>query len=125
YMLNPLLINPAYAGLTNNLNAMAGYRTQWTGYEGHPQTFYASAHTSLVDNKVGTGILLINDRLGNVATTEANASFAYKLNFSNSTFSFGMRAGMLSYQANYSNLNLYDPNDIAFTGGNRGTRANL
>jgi len=125
YMLNPLLINPAYAGLTNNFNAMAGYRTQWTGYEGNPQTFYTSAHTSLVDNKVGTGVLLINDRLGNVSTTEANVSFAYKLNFSNSTFSFGMRTGLLSYKANYSNLNLYDPNDIAFTGSNRGTRANL
>jgi type IX secretion system PorP/SprF family membrane protein len=125
YMLNPFLLNPAYSGLTNNFNAMAGYRTQWTGYEGHPQTFFASAHTSLVDNKVGTGILFINDRLGSMATTEANINFAYKLNFSKSTFSFGMRTGILSYESDYSNLNLYDPNDVAFTGNTRGTSANL
>jgi len=44
YMLNPLVINPAYAGLNNNLNIMAGYRTQWTGFDGHPQTVNATAH---------------------------------------------------------------------------------
>src|SRR5688500_8390835 len=53
YMLNPLLINPAYAGLNNNFNGTAGYRVQWTGLEGHPQTMHASAHTSLVNNKIG------------------------------------------------------------------------
>lgn len=125
YLLNPLVINPAYAGLNNNFNAMVGYRTQWMGLDGQPQTFNASAHTSLVDNKVGAGILVINDRIGNVSTTEANATFAYKLNFEESTFSFGMQAGVQSFRSDYSSLNILDPGDFAFTGGERGTRVNL
>ena len=94
YMLNPLVINPAYSGLNNNFNAMVGYRTQWAGLEGQPQTLNASVHTSLVNNKVGAGILVINDRIGNTNSTEAHATFAYKLNFEQSTFSFGMQAGI-------------------------------
>ena len=125
YMINPLLINPAYSGLNNNFNAMAGYRTQWTGFDGSPQTFHASAHTSLVDNKVGAGVLLMNDRIGNMTTTEANASFAYKINFKESTFSFGMRGGILNYEMDFSRLNLYNQNDDAFMGTGRGTRVNI
>jgi len=70
YMLNPLLINPSYAGLNNNFNAMVGYRMQWTGLEGQPHTLNASAHTSLVNNKIGLGILFVNDRIGNISNTE-------------------------------------------------------
>ncbi|MBK7650265.1 MAG: PorP/SprF family type IX secretion system membrane protein [Flammeovirgaceae bacterium] len=93
YLINPLVINPAYSGLNNNFNVMVGYRTQWTGLDGQPQTFNASAHTSLVNKKVGAGILVTHDQIGNLKTTEANATFAYKLNFEESTFSFGMQAG--------------------------------
>jgi type IX secretion system PorP/SprF family membrane protein len=125
YMLNPLLINPSYAGLNNNFSGMVGYRTQWTGLEGHPQTMYASAHTSLVNNKIGTGILFLNDRAGNISNTETNISISYKLNFGKRTFSFGMQAGMQSYRTDYSELKILDPDDYAFTDGWRGSRVNI
>jgi hypothetical protein len=96
YMLNPLLINPAYAGLNNNFNGMAGYRIQWTGLEGHPQTMHASAHTSLVNNKIGAGILFLNDRAGSISNTETNVSVSYKLDLGKRTFSFGMQARNLN-----------------------------
>ncbi|MEQ8576076.1 MAG: type IX secretion system membrane protein PorP/SprF, partial [Fulvivirga sp.] len=55
YLFNPLLINPAYSGLNNNFSAMVGYRTQWTGFEGHPETFYVSGNASVLENKCGVG----------------------------------------------------------------------
>jgi type IX secretion system PorP/SprF family membrane protein len=125
YLFNPLVINPAYAGLNNNMNIMAGYRTQWTGLEGHPQTLNASVHTSLVNNKVGAGILFSNDQVGNIINNETNVSVAYKLNFKESTFSFGMQAGLQNYRTNYSGLNILDPGDNAFVGGERGSRVNI
>jgi len=125
YLLNPLMLNPAYAGLNNNFNAIVGYRTQWAGFEGHPQTFNASMHSSLVDNKVGAGMVVSNDQIGSVKTTEANLSFAYKLQFEKSTISFGMNAGMINFRSDYSALNIQDPTDFAFTGSERGTRVNL
>jgi type IX secretion system PorP/SprF family membrane protein len=125
YILNPLVINPAYAGLNNNFNAMVGYRTQWTGLEGQPTTINASAHTSLTNNKIGAGFLIVNDRIGNITNTETNVSVAYKLNFKESVFSFGMQAGVQNYRTDYSDLNIFDPDDNAFIGGERGTRMNI
>jgi len=125
YMLNPLLINPAYAGLNNNFNAMAGYRTQWAGFDGQPQTINASGHTSLVKNKVGAGLLLMNDKIGNISNTEVNASFAYKLQLNETVLSFGMQAGVQNFRTDYSSLNLFNPGDNAFIGGERGTRINI
>jgi type IX secretion system PorP/SprF family membrane protein len=125
YMLNPLLINPAYAGLNNNFNAIAGYRTQWAGFDGQPQTINASVHTSLVNNKVGAGFLLMNDKIGNISNTEINASFAYKLQLTETVLSFGMQAGVQNFRTDYSDLNPFDQGDNAFMGGERGTRINL
>jgi type IX secretion system PorP/SprF family membrane protein len=125
YLLNPLLLNPAYAGLNNNFNGMVGYRTQWTGLEGQPNSFNASAHTSLVNNKVGAGILFSNDQIGNISNTETNISLAYKLNFKERVFSFGMQAGFQNYTTDYADLNIFDPTDNAFVGGERGSRMNI
>jgi type IX secretion system PorP/SprF family membrane protein len=125
YMLNPLLINPAYTGLNNNVNIMVGYRTQWTGFDGQLQTLTANAHSSFADNKAGAGILIMNDKIGNTQTTEANLTFAYKLQLKEQVLSFGMQAGMQNFRADYSELNLYNTDDNAFIGGERGTRVNL
>lgn len=126
YLLNPLTLNPAYAGLNNNFNAMVGYRTQWVGMEGHPETLSASAHSSLVNNKAGAGLLFMTDKLGTTTTTEVMASFAYKLPIKDgTTLSFGMQAGVQNFKSDYSNLNLQHPDDVAFTGTGRGSRINL
>lgn len=125
YMLNPLLINPSYAGLTNNLNGMAGYRTQWTGLPGQPKTMNASIHTSAVNNKIGAGIVFSNDRIGSISNTETNVSIAYKLSFSKSVLSFGMQAGIQSYHTDQTSLAIFDPDDNAFTNGERGSRLNI
>jgi type IX secretion system PorP/SprF family membrane protein len=125
YWLNPLAINPAYAGLNNSMNLNAGYRTQWTGLNGHPQTWNANAHTSLANNKVGGGILLSRDQIGNITNTETNVAVAYKINLRKSTFSFGMQAGLQNYLSDYSDLNIFDPTDNAFIGGERGSRMNI
>ena len=125
YLINPLLINPAYAGLNNNFNAMVGYRTQWAGFDGQPQTLNASIHSSFLDNKIGAGVLLVQDRIGNATTTELNTSFAYKLLLQEATFSFGMQAGVQNFRSDNSSLNLSDPTDLAFTNNERITRLNV
>lgn len=125
YLLNPLVINPAYAGLNNNLNLMAGYRTQWTGLEGNPQTLQVNGHTSILNNKAGAGFLLVQDRLGNTTTTEINASFAYKLKLHDATFSFGMQAGVQNFKTDYASLTIMHDDDPAFTGEGGATRFNV
>lgn len=126
YMMNPLVINPAYAGLTNNVNVNGSYRIQWAGFEGQPNTFNLNGSTSLVDNKVGVGAMFSHDQIGNTKNTEFNASFAYKLDLGRDrVLSFGMQAGLLNYRVDNSELNVFDPDDEAFMNNERGTRLNL
>lgn len=125
YLFNPLLVNPAYAGLNNRFNGSVGYRTQWMGLEGQPQTINASLHTSLVQNKVGLGLLVVNDRIGSMNTTEINTAFAYKLQLENKTVSFGMQAGVQNFNISMNGVNPFDKTDDLFLTGERGTRINL
>jgi len=115
YILNPLTINPAYAGLNNNFNASFSYRSQWGGFDGNPTTFNLNSHISLVDNRVGAGLMILQDKIGNNTNTEITAVGSYKLQLENSVFSFGMQAGVVNFKTDPSALNLADPGDPAFT----------
>ena len=126
YMLNPLVINPAYAGLSNNLNVTGSYRIQWIGVEGQPNTFNLNGSSSLLQNKAGIGLTFSHDQIGNTKNTEVNASFAYKLELGHDrTLSFGMQAGIVNYRINNADLNIYDEGDEAFMNNERGTTLNL
>lgn len=114
YLNNPMLINPAYAGLNNNLNAGVTYRKQWAGFEGSPTTYNLNAHTSLRDNRMGVGIILLKDNIGINSNTEVHATYAYRLDLDQKYLSFGLQAGFISFKGNNTGLNPYDPNDPAF-----------
>jgi len=128
YINNPMVINPAYAGLNNNFNASVAYRNQWGGFEGNPKTFNFNSHVSLVDNKVGVGLLVVQDQIGDAKNTEVQGAFSYKLPLDDTkTFSFGMQAGFVNFRNNYSNLNLPEDqqDDPAFLQNENVTSPNL
>lgn len=114
YLMNPLLINPAYAGLNNNLNAGVTYRKQWAGFDGSPVTYNASGHVSLRDNQMGAGLMIIKDEIGSNQNTEVHASYAYRLNLNEKYLSFGLQAGMVNFRSDNGDLNIYHPEDPAF-----------
>lgn len=126
YIMNPLVINPAYAGLSNNLNLNGSYRMQWVGYEGQPNTFNLNGSTSLVDNKVGVGFMFSYDQIGNTKNMETNASFAYKLELGHDrVLSFGLQAGLINYRIDNSDLSVYDEGDEVFLNNETGTTLNI
>lgn len=126
YINNPMVINPAYAGLNSNFNASVAYRNQWGGFEGNPKTFNFNSHVSLVDNKVGLGLLVVQDQIGGAKNTEVQGAFSYKLPLDDTkTFSFGMQAGFINFRNNYSDLNLDDPTDEAFIQNENVSKPNL
>jgi len=47
YVFNSLLFNPALSGIENYTDVKAGYRNQWTGLQGAPQTSYLSLSAPL------------------------------------------------------------------------------
>jgi type IX secretion system PorP/SprF family membrane protein len=122
YLNNPLMINPAYTGLNNNFNASVTYRKQWAGFDGSPSTVNVSAHTSLFDNKMGVGLIVLQDKVGITKNTEVQGTYAYRLDLGDKYLSFGLQAGFLSFKNNNDELNAYDPNDPAFSSNQNVTK---
>ena len=115
YLNNPLLINPAYSGINNNLTAFTGYRNQWAGFDGSPKTLNAGGHLSLWQNKLGAGLVVVSDKIGENTNTQVTGTFAYKLPVGDGkTLSFGMQAGFINYKVDPSQLTLQAPTDPVF-----------
>jgi type IX secretion system PorP/SprF family membrane protein len=114
YMMNPLAINPAYAGSNNMLNGSLQYRTQWAGLDANPTTINFSAHMSAFRNQVGAGLMVIQDKLGDTKNTEFQGVFSYKIPINNAWLSFGMQTGFIRYETDPSMLTIRDPGDPAF-----------
>lgn len=115
YLNNPLVINPAYTGINNVLEVNAGYRNQWAGFDGNPNTLNATGHISLRDNKMGLGAIIIQDNIGETKNTSFNVTYAYRIRLSETkTFSFGMQGGFLNYKTDPSKISVQNPDDPAF-----------
>ncbi|HNP18531.1 MAG TPA: type IX secretion system membrane protein PorP/SprF [Fulvivirga sp.] len=125
YLNNPIVLNPAYAGVNNIFSASAGYRTQWRGLDGSPTTAVVSAHSSLLNNKVGAGLTIIRDELGATTNTQINIAGAYKIEFGDNVFSFGLQSGINNYKEDNSQLEVRDPGDPLFTGNQSFTKVNF
>src|SRR5659263_99362 len=77
YVLNPLGINPAYAGNRGALNIAAFYRRQWAGITGAPETITLAADSPLLDAKLGLGLIITSDKIGVTKETQFSTNYAY------------------------------------------------
>jgi type IX secretion system PorP/SprF family membrane protein len=112
YMFNGLAINPAYAGSHEVLDITALSRKQWVSVEGAPSTYTLSAHSQLKNEKVSLGLLLYNDKISIFNQNSFSAIYAYKIQLGeNAKLSFGLKAGINSYSARYSQLASKNVND--------------
>jgi type IX secretion system PorP/SprF family membrane protein len=125
YMFNGLAINPAYAGSHNSLDASLITRFQSPGVEGAPSTQTISAHTGIQDKKIGLGFMVITDKIGITRQTGYYASFAYKLEFENSTLSMGLQGGATTYRSDFTQLLIKQPGDPLANGDVRETQPNI
>lgn len=114
YINNPLLINPAYTGSTTDFNASVMYRKQWAGFEGSPVTMNANAHMALSNNRMGAGLIVLQDQIGADKTTEITFTYGYHLPLSTDLkLSFGLQGGLINYQTDYSDVT-FNPADGKF-----------
>lgn len=114
YYFNELVINPAYAGNHVQLSLTSTYRNQWVNFPGAPRTFSISGHTSLYDGKVGVGLLVNHDEIGSYANENVYGYYSYKIAFEKVTLSMGLQAGFNFLGADFSKLDLLNPNDASF-----------
>ncbi len=115
YMFNTLVINPAYAGSQESMCITASARKQWIGMNGAPSTQTLSAHSPIKNERIGLGLILINDMIGVTHQYSANAIYSYKILFDkNRRLSFGLQAGFYQFSTNLSSLATKDANDNSF-----------
>jgi type IX secretion system PorP/SprF family membrane protein len=111
YILNPITLNPAYAGNRGALNIAAFYRHQWAGITGAPRTMTLAVDAPLLSNKLGLGLVIMNDHLGVTKQNQVQSSFAYRINMGDGSLSFGLGFGLLTTNTAWSDLVVLDPGD--------------
>lgn len=119
YMFNTLAINPAYAGSRDVLSMTALGRSQWTGVPGAPTTFTYTADMPISQEKMGLGLQLYSDNIGEGILTNNGVygSYAYKVKVgARTTMSLGVQAGTTFLQQKFSKAGL--DNDNAYNSGN-------
>lgn len=112
YIFNELVINPAYAGTKDLVNANAIYSSQWTGMPGAPTTQSLSVEGP-VSEKIGLGIHLINDQIGAQSQQGIFGSYSYKISLTEKLrLSLGLAVGASYYTIDGTKLTSaeqYDP----------------
>ena len=111
YVLNPLSINPAFAGNRGALNIAAFYRNQWTGIPGAPVTLTLAADAPFLNSKLGLGFVITNDKIGVTKETHVMTNYSYKINMNAGELSLGLGAGIISTNTIWSDLVVLDQGD--------------
>jgi type IX secretion system PorP/SprF family membrane protein len=118
-VLNPLSINPAYAGNRGALNIAAFYRRQWAGIPGAPETMTLAADAPFLDSKLGLGFSITNDKIGVTKETHFLTNYSYKINMDKGSLSLGLGAGLITTNTAWSDLVVLDPGDENFLTNSR------
>lgn len=115
YMFNSLVYNPAFAGSPEYMQVRLLYRNQWVSMDGAPESQSFTIH-SPVNEKIGLGLALLNDKIGVTGSTTANISYAYRLLLGPGKLSVGLQAGIANWRADWNRLKYRDPQDtdVAF-----------
>lgn len=134
YMNNNYILNPAVAGTEDYIDVKFSYRTQWTGLDGAPRTYYASINSSIGkwrstpkrtirDRHRGfhsLGAILYNDVTGPTSRAGAYGSYAYNLALTgNIRAALGVSAGMQQFSVDGQQLQFFDPNYRAANAASR------
>lgn len=111
YMFNTMSVNPAYAGSRGQLSIAALYRSQWVGLDGAPKTQTLNLHSPIRNSKLGYGISIVNDNIGDgvVQETYFDAVISYTIDVSlEGKFSFGLKAGGNLLNLDFNGLRNFD-----------------
>lgn len=115
YMFNTLAINPAYAGSRDVLSVTLLGRKQWLNVDGAPQSVTLSADMPILNEKVGLGMLVYNDKIGVMSNTAAFFSYAQRIRLTKAgTLSLGLNGGLSFFNADLASVNTYTPDDSKF-----------
>ena len=112
YMNNLMSINPAYTAVRGVGDFSGLFRNQWINLEGAPKSASFSLSMPVDSLHTGLGIDFMYDYTVPLTTTELYLNYSYKIKVtSNSTLSFGLKAGVNYLDARLTPLDRYHLDD--------------
>lgn len=118
YMFNSLAVNPAYAGSRGALTVTGLYRNQWIGFKGAPVTQTLTGHAPLLQDKLGVGLSVVNDRIGPTNNTSIYADFAYRIPMGQQKkgrLALGIKGGMSMLRVGLNEVGVLQGMDPSFS----------
>ncbi|RRQ47701.1 type IX secretion system membrane protein PorP/SprF [Maribacter algicola] len=116
YMYNTMTVNPGYVGSRGQLSMAGLYRSQWIGLEGAPSTFTLNLHSPIRNSKLGYGVSIVNDEIGDgtVQETYLDAMVSYTIDVSREAkLSFGLKAGGNILSLDFNKLRNFDAEPVS------------
>ena len=112
YMFNPYIVNPSFAGLSNELQIRSTNKYQWTGITDAPRTFNLSFTNSAFDENMGYGGWVYTDITGPIRRIGVQTSGNYLAKVSETLrFSIAVSAGIVQYAVDGDKIDLQDIDD--------------
>ena len=96
---NPMLFNPGATAQHESQNLLINYRNQWSTFEGSPKSV-TLAYDGLLGNRLGLGILVLQDNFGALQTSKGQLSLAYIIKSSVNKLGFGLSAEYVKHGLN-------------------------
>lgn len=89
--------NPAYAGKSDNLDAILLNRLQWLGFEGAPKNMMLTGEMPMnfLGRRHGVGIMMLTESAGLFKHSLIAGQYAYKKNLMKGVLSAGIQIGYL------------------------------
>jgi type IX secretion system PorP/SprF family membrane protein len=114
FMFNKIAFNPAYAGSLAGPTFSGIYRTQWVKLEGAPISQNFSFHSPLLNNKIGIGVNIQQDKIGPTNTWNYSLMYAYRVKMDQGHISFGLQGQIRDYRVKWSDLTATHSGDVLY-----------
>jgi len=109
-MMNPFQDHPAAAGVLGCMDLHMGYRNQWSGIDGAPETAFANLHGQMegqANDFHGFGVRVESDEAGAWGYNAVNFAYAYNLRLSSGArLAAGLSAGFFQHRLDMSLLDM-------------------
>ena len=104
HVLNPLAINPAFAGSRGEREATLVYRNQWMGLDKSPTTITGNYQSRYNQGRLATGVSYFGDKNGLFTHSGLTVSQAYHMKMTTWTLSLALSAGIEELSASLSGV---------------------
>ncbi len=119
YLFNKLILNPGAAGSNDYKEIMAGYRKDWVGFDGAPETMFLSIDGAILQRRIGLGLQVINEQLGAYRSTGVVGTVAGRVRLGYDNFlSVGISGGYFNNVMDGSQLTFADQREMAIPTSN-------